>query len=49
MKKETIYSFPETDFNYVSRDFLFPMKSVDKEIEKLIKLHEIESRSVPFS
>ena len=33
MKKETIYSFPETDFNYVSRDFLFPMKSVDKEIE----------------
>lgn len=48
MKKETIYSFPETDFNYVSRDFLFPMKSVDKEIEKLIKLHEIESRSVPF-
>lgn len=48
MKKKIIYTFPETDFNYVSRDFLFPMESADKEIEKLILLHESDSRSVPF-
>ena len=48
MKRKIIYSFPETDINYVSQDFSFPIKSVDKEIEKLIILHESESRSVPF-
>ena len=48
MKKDLHYNFPETDFNYVFQDFLIPINSVNAEIEKLIALHESDSRSVPF-